>query len=208
MNPTLTKAAANLKRRAGATVHSLPAIWLMSDDNRLTDPATAAATLPRGAAVIFRHYAAPDRKALAMRLAGICRRRGLKLIIAGDWRLAAASGAAGLHLAEHAARRGPEAGARLWLKRKWLTLAAHGPVSLRRAGHFNAAAVLLSPVFTTASHPDLPPLGHVRVASMTRTTRTPVMALGGITARNIARLRHSGCAGIAGIGFALKAERK
>jgi thiamine-phosphate pyrophosphorylase len=208
MDPTLAKAAANLKRRARARgAHALPAVWLMSDDTRLADPETTAATLPRGAAVIVRHYAAQDRKALAVRLARICRRRGLKLIIAGDWRLAAATGAAGLHLAEHATRRGPESGARLWLRRKLLTLAAHGPTSLRRAAHFNAAAVLLSPVFTTASHPDRVPLGHVRIAAMTRAARTPVIALGGITARNINRLRHSGCAGIAGIGFALKSRK-
>lgn len=206
MDPTLSKAAANLKRRArGAAV--LPYIWLMSDEKRLADPVSAAATLPRGAAVILRHYTTPDRTALAERLAQICRRRGLKLFIAGDWRLAAAVDAAGLHLAEHAARRGPEAGARLWLKRKWLTLAAHGPESLRRAQCFDAAAVLLSPMFTTASHPDRPPLGPVRVAAMARAARTPVMALGGITARNINRLRHSGCAGIAGIGFALMPKK-
>jgi thiamine-phosphate pyrophosphorylase len=93
------------------------------------------------------------------------------------------------------------------LKHKWLTLAAHGSISLRRAKYFDAAAVLLSPIFTTASHPDRAPLGHVRMAAMVRATQTPVMALGGITARNINRLRHSGCAGIAGIGFALKPKK-
>lgn len=206
MNPTLAKAAANLKRRAQNHVpRDVPAIWLMSDEKRLPDPTAALATLPRGAAVILRHYGAPRRAALAEKLAALCYRRGLHLIVAGDWRLAARVQAHGLHLAEHAAHRGPSPGARLWLRQKGrvLTAAAHGPRGLREATSLGASGVLLSPVFKTASHPDRAPLAVTRVASMTRMAKIPVIALGGITGANIARLRHSGCAGIAGISFAL-----
>lgn len=202
MNPTLSKAALNLKRRARK---STPALWLMSDEQRLRDPEAAVAALPRGSAVILRHYGARDRQDLALRLADLCRKRGLVLLVAGDWTLAARVGAAGLHLGEQAARRGPGAGARLWLRRgrRLLTVAAHGEDGVRRARDLQASAILLSPVFVTASHPERRPLRHTRLAAITRNTAVPVMALGGITAANIARLSHSGCAGIAGIGFAL-----
>lgn len=204
MNPTLAKAAANLKRRA--KIAAPAAIWLMSDAQRLPDPISVAATLPRGSALILRHYGAADRRDLARRLADMCRARGLWLIVAGDWRLAAAVGAKGVHLAEHAARRGPSAGARLWLRQKQrlLSVAAHGQKGMLRAQTLQAAAVLLSPVFPTASHPDRKPLAPACLAAMTRAARIPVIGLGGITANTIARLEHSGCAGIAGIGFALK----
>jgi len=207
MNPTLAKAAANLKRRAKSA--ALPAVWLMSDEARMPDPVSALAALPRGSAVILRHYGSHDRVALAHRLARACRKFGMRLIVAGDWRLAARVDAAGLHLAEHAARRGAAPGARLWLRRKSriLSVAAHGPAGIARGGKCRAAAVLLSPVFPTASHPGRQPLAQTGVAAMTRTSSVPVIGLGGITARTIARLSHSGCAGIAGIGFALTPDR-
>lgn len=203
MNLTLAKAATNLKRRAKNA--ALPAVWLMSDETRLPDPVSALAALPRGSAVILRHYATQDRANLAHRLARACRKLGMLLIVAGDWRLAARVDAAGLHLAEHAARRGAAPGARLWLQRKSriLSVAAHGQSGIARAEKCGAAAVLLSPVFPTASHPERQPLAQTRLAAMTRTSPVAVIALGGITARTIARLNHSGCAGIAGIGFAL-----
>jgi len=207
MNPTLAKAAANLKRRAKSA--ALPAVWLMSDETRLPDPVSALAGLPRGSAVILRHYGSHDRVALAHRLARACRKLGMRLIVAGDWRLAAQVDAAGLHLAEHAARRGAAPGARLWLRRKArvLSVAAHGPAGIAYAEKCGAAAVLLSPLFPTASHPGRQPLAQTRVAAITRTSPVPVIGLGGITAHTVARLSQSGCAGIAGIGFALTPDR-
>ncbi len=214
MNPRLTNAAANLKRRARkaakARARGLPAIWLMSDAQRLPDPATAVALLPRGAGLILRHYEGADRAVLAKRLSILCRRRGVVLVIAGDWRLAASVGAAGLHLAEHMARPGPPPGARLWLRNfhkhrgaKFLTVAAHGGAGLRRARARQASAAILAPVFVTASHPGRHPLGALRTAALVRETSLPVLALGGITAATIGRLRASGCVGMAGISFAV-----
>jgi len=208
MNPTLTKAAANLKRRAqrrGTYSRTLPSLWLMSDEKRLPDPAVALASLPRGAALILRHYDAAGRDALALRLAHLCRRRGIALMVAGDWRLAAKVGAAGVHLPEHLTRTGLPPGGRLWLrgKRRLLTMAAHSAVGLRRAQSQKASAVLLAPIFATASHPGRKALGVTRSAGMIRKARVPVVALGGITPASINALRNSGCAGVAGIGFAL-----
>lgn len=198
MDPTLTKAAAHLKRRAGS---SLPAVWLMSDAKRLPDPEAALRSLPRGSALILRHTAPKTLAHLAWRLAPLCKQRGLHLLIAGDWRLAAAVGAAGLHLGEQAARTGLAPGGRLWARGRIVTISAHGALGLR-AGK-NASAVLLAPVFATKSHPGRPALGAMRTAALVRGSVVPVIALGGITARTVNALRHSGCAGIAGISFGL-----
>jgi thiamine-phosphate pyrophosphorylase len=204
MNPTLTKAAANLKRRAQKRGgKELPAAWLMTDDKRLPDPASALAALPRGSAVILRHYDAPGRAQLARKLAAACRRRGLMLLIAGDWRLAAAVGAAGVHLPEHQARRGLAPGGRLWCRARLLTAAAHGHRALRRAEALGAAAAILAPIFKTASHPGRASLGTARAAALIRTAGIPVIALGGVTAATVNGLRATGCAGIAGVGFAV-----
>jgi thiamine-phosphate pyrophosphorylase len=207
MNPTLTKAAANLKRRAANRGRDLPSLWILSDEKRLPDPRAALVSMPRGSALILRHYGAQGREALARRLAQLCRQKGVALLIAGDWRLAAQVGAAGVHLPEHAARRGLPPGGRLWLRaaRRLLTVAAHTKLGLRRAGDMRASAAVLAPIFPTASHPSHKGLGAMRSAAMIRTARLPVIALGGVTPTTITALRYTGCVGVAGISFALAA---
>ena len=76
----------------------MPALWLFTDAQRLPDPRGAVARLPRGlCGVVLRHDDDPDRRALALDLARLCRRRRLVLVVAGDTRLALALGA-GIHL--------------------------------------------------------------------------------------------------------------
>ena len=195
----LANSARKLKRA------DLPEVWFLTDDARTRDVLDAFMSLPRGAGVIFRHYGARDRDALARRFAKICRARGLLFLIAEDWRLAAAIGADGVHLPECAAARGLASGARLWSTRRgaFLTVAAHGPRGLARAGILGASAALLAPVFPTQSHPDRAALGLARAAALVRRARVPVLALGGASTRMLNCLRAAGFAGIAGISFAL-----
>jgi thiamine-phosphate pyrophosphorylase len=197
---TLTERTRRLNSRAGQR-RRLPALLLMTDEARLPDPEAAAARLPRGAGVVLRHYgqAPAQRAALAERLAALCRRRGLILLVAGDARLAFAVGAAGVHLPEGLARF-PRAW-RAFARPGWLvTAAAHGPAALARAARAGADAALLAPVFPTASHPGAPAIGPLRFALWCRAAALPVYALGGIDAARARRLAAGGAAGIAGIG--------
>lgn len=167
---------------------------------RLPDPEAAVAGLPLGSAVILRDYDAPDRAARAVSLARLCRSHGLRLLVAGDARLAVAVGAHGLHLPEGLVR-GSDRRWGLWRKPGWLvTAAAHSPGAIARARRTGVDAVLLSPVFETASHPGAPALGSLLFAAWTRKARIPVYALGGMTAARTRRLTGSGAAGIAAIG--------
>ncbi len=184
-------------------VHRLPPLILVTDEARLPDPVAAVGRLPPGSAVILRHYDAPDRPALARRLAALCRRRGVRLLIAGDWRLAAAVGAGGVHLPEAATRRGPMAwGGRFAPRRPGflVTAAAHSPAALWQAARAGADAALLSPVFPTASHPGAPGVGVLRFAIWCRHAPIAVYALGGIDRRAARRLKGAGAAGFAAIG--------
>lgn len=186
----------------------LPEVWFLTDEARMTDTSAALAALPRGSAVVFRHYGTADRAALAHRLARMCRVRGLTFLVAGDWRLAARVGADGVHLPEYAAARGLPSGARLWRKFRgaWLTVAAHGARGLARAHDLSATAALLAPVFPTPSHPDRAALGLPRAAAMVRRARVPVLALGGATPAHLPHARAAGFGGIAGISFALRGK--
>lgn len=196
--PNLAEAARRLKRPASA--RSLPALLLMTDQRRLSEPLAAVRRLPRrAAAVILRDYDAADRAALAAALQPVCRRCGVLLLIAGDWRLAAAIGADGLHLPEWQVQRRllpPPLFRRHWL----ITAAAHSPAAVHGAAALGVDALLVSPVFSTASHPGTVVLGPIRFARFVRFSPVPVYALGGITPATGVRLAGSGAAGFAGIG--------
>jgi Thiamine monophosphate synthase len=195
--PSLAEARQRLKPPAAA--HPLPPLILMTDRARLADPLAAVRALPRGAAVIVRDYEYRDRAALAASLQRVCRRRGMRLLIAGDWRLAVSVGADGVHLPEWQVRRGvrPPPG----FRRRWLvTAAAHSPAAVRRAAALGVDAVLVSPVFPTTSHPGKPTLGPIRFARLVRLSPVPVYPLGGITPTTAKRLAGCRAAGLAGIG--------
>lgn len=179
-----------------------PRLFLVTDSLRLPDPLPAMERLPPGTGVILRHYGAAERMRLGRAAARVARRRRLVLLVAGDWRLAAALGADGLHLPEGAARHGLLASALGWVRRRkgWLLVACHGIAALGRARALDADAALLSPVFPTASHPGAPSIGPVRFGSWVRRAGVPVIALGGMNRRTFARLPPGAAAGMAAIG--------
>jgi thiamine-phosphate pyrophosphorylase len=81
-----------------------------------------------------------------------------------------------------------------------LTSSAHSLRALMGASQLDA--VFLSPVFATTSHKNARPLTPVRAAFIAAHAPVPVYALGGVTARNAARLAPA-FSGIAGIGLFL-----
>ncbi len=158
-------------------------------------------SLPRGAAVVYRAFGAPDAETTARRLAAVCRARGVKLLIGADWRLAARAGADGIHLPERLAAR---AGRLKTARPGWIvTVAAHSVTAARR-GLVGADAVVVSAAFASASPSAGKPLGPLRLAAVVRAAEGPVYALGGVNDRTAARLRGLGLVGLAAVE-ALKA---
>lgn len=169
----------------------LPRIWLMTDE-RLGDallPAVAA--LPRGAGIIFRHYAlaVPERRALFEKVRRLARAKGLVLVLAGPPRMARAWRADGFH-----GRHPGGADHRLIH-----TAPAHNAIEMAQAIRQGADLVLLSPVHATRSHAGQKPLGRVRFGLLARQARVPLIALGGMTARRARALTPLGLYGWAGI---------
>lgn len=186
---------------AGRKPRQLPGKLLLTDPRHLADPIPVIARLPPGSGVVFRHYELPpdQREAMARAVAVLCRRRRLVLFVAGDNRLAGAVGAPGVHLPEElviqragAVRRGG----------RLLTAAAHNSGAVHRAARCGGDAVLISPVFATASHPGAAPLGPVRFAALATLARRlglGVYALGGIDGATARRIRHVPKTGTAAI---------
>jgi thiamine-phosphate pyrophosphorylase len=174
----------------------------MSDENRDTSPLDIVRTMPRHWGYIFRHYTAPDRQRLAKSLSKVCHRRRIKFLIAGDWRLACKISADGIHMPEGLMRDRPASPFLLHYRSKIITTSAHAASGLRHAFRLSVNAVFLSPVYPTASHPNVKPLGTMTFSAHARSSLIPVYALGGLKRRDSVQLRAVGASGIAGISFA------
>ena len=173
----------------------LPSILLMTDDTRAADWAEAVRALPRGSAVIVRHREPKAREALARQLRAVTRAVGVLLLIADDPALAVRVRADGAHVPEARAAMLPGLRARhpRWL----LTCSAHNVAAVRRGAV--ADAVVVSPVFQTASHKGRSELGMARFASLARHA-LGVYALGGVDEKTIRRLVAHRIVGIGLIG--------
>lgn len=168
--------------------HPVPRVVLLSDvrnDDRLE---SAISRLPRGSALVFRHYHLPPaaRRARFELLRRLCKRRSVLILTAGEARGWHADGRYG---APRDLVRAP--GLRL--------ATAHSLAEIGAAVRARASAVLLSPVYPTRSHPGAPVLGPVRFLHLARRSPLPVIALGGMTKHRAARLLVWGWAAIDGL---------
>lgn len=144
-----------------------------------------------------------ERRALASRLAEMVRRAGGRLSIGADIDLAAEVGTGAVHVRDIAdiarARRalGPSA---------LIGLSAHSVADAANAKQAGADYVTLSPIYETSSKPGYgPALGTAAVEEAAR-IGIPVVALGGIDARNAAAVRAAGASGIAVMGGVTRAD--
>lgn len=157
-------------------------------DERLGDrllPSIAA--LPRGSGIIFRHYSLDPhaRRALFEAVRRIALERRHWLIVAGDAGIARASKIDGYH-GRHRAKG-------------FHTAPVHSlreAIAAQRAG---ANLLFVSPVFVSRSHFGESALGVVRFGLLIRRLKTPIIALGGMTAtraRGLAAMKIYGWAAI------------
>lgn len=197
----LAALARRLNREAGAP--AIPSLYFFTDPKRTPDPVAIARRLPAATALVYRHFGARDRERVARRLAEICGKRGLPLLIAADPSLAERCGAAGVHWPEAKlpARRDQHV--------KLSTVSAHSRAAVERANIWDADVCILGPVFETMSASNNRVLGLFRASQIARASLVPVIALGGVNARNATRLSGRGFAGVAGVDafLDLEAER-
>lgn len=167
-----------------------PHLWLLTDPRMGDGLWDALQRLPRGAGIIFRHYAASDRREIYERVRQVARGRRLLLVLAGTpqeaigWRADGAYGPS-----QH---RRP---ARPLLR----AASAHDRREIRLAERAGADIILLSPVFATRSHPGDRTLGPLRFGLLASHAKADIISLGGMNARRARRLRPLGASGWAGI---------
>lgn len=150
----------------------LPTLWLMTDPRFGDGLLDAIRRLPLRSGVIFRHYNMDpsDRHVLFRKVAHVCRQRGHMLLLAGDARSASKWRADGFHQRSAGSRK------------LFHTAPVHNRRELAEARRTGVDAVLISPLFRTASHPDAPALGLMAFNSIAQQARgMAVIALGGIS---------------------------
>lgn len=175
-----------------------PREWLMTDERlggRLWD---AIEALPMGSGIVFRHHASPDdeRTALAHRLAGVCRDRGLVLAVAGNVELAASLNAALVHNPKGEPGLLP------------FSRSAHSPEEANAAYSSGASLIFLSPIYGTRSHPGRHPIARDVARQIVASSPVPVIALGGMNRARFAERRADGFYGWAGIDAWLSGQLK
>jgi thiamine-phosphate pyrophosphorylase len=193
---TLRRTAALLKRPAAARKR-LPVLLVFTDPVRTPDVEALAARLPKGAALVYRSFGAPDAEATAKRLVAHAHARGALLLIGADPRLAAKVGADGVHLPERLASRAPAVRSQ---NRRWIvTTAAHSATAARRARAAGADAAVVSAVFPSRSPSAGSHMGALRLAQIVRQAGLPVYALGGVNEATARRLKDLPLAGLAAV---------
>lgn len=171
---------------ARARAHPVAGIILMTDDRISTDWVDAVRALPTGSAVIVRHRGACERERLARALVPVCQRRRVLLLIAEDFKLARRLRVDGVHVPERLVGSVP--GLRRPDARWIITTSVHSAGALRRAALVKPDVILVSPLFSTASHAGASSLGTIRFAGIVSRCRVPVYALGGIDVSNASRV--------------------
>jgi thiamine-phosphate pyrophosphorylase len=142
-----------------------------------------------------------DRVLVAARAAAGA--RALRVLVNRRVDVALASGADGVHLGFDAL---PVGVARALLgSDATVGVAAHAPEEVRDAAHSGATYAHLAPIFEPLSKPaERPPLGLAALAACGGAL--PVLAQGGIDARNAADAIRAGAAGVAVTGAILSAD--
>lgn len=146
----------------------------------------------------------PQKLPLAERLCELARTHLGRVLINGDWSLAAEVGAAGVHLQQPSDI--PRARAALG-EAAVIGVSAHSKETLVAAAAEGADYVTLSPIFATQSKPGYGPALELEgLRGLTDGIAPPVLALGGITAANARDCLNAGATGVAVMGEVMRAD--
>ncbi len=123
------------------------------------------------------------------------------VIVNGSKEVAVKAGADGVHLTENSPSHYSDISGGLIVGKS-----VHSLENALRAHKAGIDYVVLGTIFQSASHPDGETGGLARVAEVTGKMSTPVIAIGGITARNAGDVVAAGASGIAVIGAIIEAQ--
>ena len=172
---------------------------LMTDPELIPDPLEAAKKLPRGSAIIYRHFGAYDKLKTAERLRDYTLDHGQQFLIGNDPELAIEVEADGVHFRRDQALIAPS----VWRNHypKWLiTMAGLKEDYYGYTQPLNCLdGLFVSSVFNSDSVSAGKAIGASAFKEICTKLDVPVFALGGVNIRTVEPLKNSGAAGIAGV---------
>jgi thiamine-phosphate pyrophosphorylase len=180
----------------------LSPLVMMSDPHVHENVVASAKAMPRGAAIIYRHFGDAKREEIAARLQEVTFARDQQLLIGNDPELAITCGADGVHFKRDATLAAP----RLWRARcpDWLISKA-GMKGDDDEGYIDYSGdlsvldgLMVSSVFASDSSSAGNPIGLKRLLTITAMLGAPIYALGGVNERTAEALEGCGLSGIAG----------
>ena len=183
------------QRTRGPTRLDLPALLVLSDPRRTSDPIALARTIPARSGLVYRHFGVADRFDIARMLRTVTREKGCYFAVSADVDLAQDCGADGVHWPE--ARIGEALHANMQNHGLIFTAATHSVRAVHRARQAGIDAAICSPVFDSRSASAGHALGVCRLSLFVRQAVLPVYALGGVNMKTGRRLTGRGLAGLA-----------
>lgn len=171
----------------------------MTDEDRLADPGPLLSALPPGSVIVQRNR---DPETCLVRARALVAPAGAfgHIVLAAVGTPPRTQEGFGIHIPEKALSRWSRVALHR-LHAPVVSASAHTRFALWQASRAGVDFAVLSPVLPTTSHPGAQSLGLMRFAAIVRASPIPVYALGGITLRDIRRLRAVGARGIAGISL-------
>jgi thiamine-phosphate pyrophosphorylase len=141
--------------------------------------------------------AASELSSLARRLRQTTLGRAL-LLVNGSLEVALAAEADGVHL--------PEAAPPVGRPRHDFLVgrSVHSLEAARRAEAEEVDYLIAGPIYETRSHPGREPAGLALIEQVTRSVRTPTLAIGGVTAARVEEVVRAGASGVAVISAVLR----
>ena len=182
--------------------NKLPKIIIIFDDNVFDEKKFSNLKIPKESAFLLRSYEVKERKKIAKQLLKFCKMKKLKLLIAADIKLAEDINAHGVHFPEYMIKKKNKINwvfvKNIKLRKNWIiTTAVHSLQAIKNAEFFDIDAALLSPVFSSKSHPNEKNLGINKFSKIVKKTKLPIYALGGINIKNIKSLLRTDIIGYA-----------
>ena len=197
----LGKVALKLHAKNKYTATRLSPLILMTDPTRIPDLPNIVATLPKGSAIIYRHFGKKDHVIEAQLLREITKAQNQQLLIGGgDIDLALKIKADGVHFSRNT---------KLVDLREFKALHPNKLVTLAalKTGSYDGSLTFLdglfvSSIFKSNSPSAGEPIGLKHLKQAVIKFKAPIIALGGITAQTAPKLIGSGIYGLASIdGF-------
>jgi len=153
--------------------------------------------LDKKIAIIYRNYSIKNERKLILKIKETCKKDGRKFFLSNNIRLAVNMSLDGAYLPSF----NKNLDTKNFTKRKKFTIigSAHSVQEIKIKEQQGVNAIFLAPLFKTKKNKKF--LNTIRFNLMALTTTKKIIALGGITVKNLKRLRITKSLGFAGISY-------